>query len=439
MKRVHITFTVGVLLCANLYAAESKDVVVREVIGKGSSRSQAIKDALYVAVSQVRGVEVGSGTYELGFSEAGIGVDSGQADKRRVEFDSLSVATSGTAYTTKIGGAVKGYEVLEEKELADGAYEVKLRVTVYDYAPRGDSQRPKIGVMPVGTPADSYSFFDVQTPSSVLSSLLSQRLAVGLTQTNKFAVLDRESIAEFAMEKRLLVSNDAPLEEKAKLAEMLGSDYLLTGAISQAKLEKKQKVLGAANYTVTEYKARVVFNYRLIVSFTRQVVVAGVVEKYLENEQIRALADEQNSAEWDAGQIRDAILAIVANEAVSEIIDRLYPMRVASVQENGVVVVNQGGDRISQGALLEVFTEGEEVFDPDTKESLGKVQNVVATIRVKRIAEKMSFADVVDGDLSKISKGLICRARKPKKEDDAGMKRSIIRNENGGVKLPFDR
>lgn len=329
--------------------------------------------------------------------------------------------------------------MIEEKELADGAYEVKLKVTVYDYAPRGDSQRPKIGVMPVRTPADSYSFLDVQTPSSVLSSLLSQRLAVGLTQTNKFAVLDRESIAEFATEKRLLVSNDAPLEERAKLAEMLGSDYLLTGAISQAKLEKKQKVLGAANYTVTEYKARVVFNYRLIVSFTRQVVVAGVVEKYLENEQIRALADEQSSAEWDGGQIRDAILAIVANEAVAEIIDRLYPMRVASVQENGVVVVNQGGDRISQGMLLDVFTEGEEVFDPDTKESLGRVQNVVATIRVKRVAEKMSFAEVVEGDLSKISKGLICRARKPKNEDDAGMKRSIIRNENGGVKLPFDK
>jgi hypothetical protein len=439
MKRLHITFTVGVLLCANLYAAESKDVVVREVIGKGSSRSQAIKDALYVAVSQVRGVEVGSGTYELGFSEAGIGVDSGQADKRRVEFDSLSVATSGTVYTTKIGGAVKSYEVIDEKELADSGYEVKLKVTVYDYAPRGDSQRPKIGVMPVRTLADSYSFLDVQTPSSVLSSLLSQRLAVGLTQTNKFAVLDRESIAEFALEKRLLVSNDAPLEERAKLAEMLGSDYLLTGAISQAKLEKKQKVLGAANYTVNEYKARVVFNYRLIVSFTRQVVVAGVVEKYLENEQIRALADEQSSAEWDGGQIRDAILAIVANEAVAEIIDRLYPMRVASVQENGVVVVNQGGDRISQGMLLDVFTEGEEVFDPDTKESLGKVQNVIATIRVKGVAEKMSFAEVIDGDLSKISKGLICRARKPKKEDDSGMKRNVIRNESGGVKLPFDK
>ena len=159
MKIVHITFTVGVLLCANLYAAESKDVVVREVIGKGSSRSQAIKDALYVAVSQVRGVEVGSGTYELGFSEAGIGIDSGQADKRRVEFDSLSVATSGTAYTTKIGGAVKSYEVIEEKELADGAYEVKLRVTVYDYAPRGDSQRPKIGGRDARQDAGGQLFF----------------------------------------------------------------------------------------------------------------------------------------------------------------------------------------------------------------------------------------------------------------------------------------
>lgn len=441
MKRLSITFAVGLLVCTSSYAAGAKDVVVREVIGRGSTRSQAVKDALYVAVGQARGVEVDSGRYELGFSESGIGLDSDKTDTgktRRIQFDSVSVDTSGTVYTTRIGGSVKTYEVLEEKAIDDG-YEVKVRVTVIDYGPRGDAHRPKIGLMHARTLQPTYSFFGVQTPAEVVSVLFTQRLAVALTQTNKFAVLDRESIAEFAREKSLLLSNDAPLEEKAKLAEMLGSDFLLVGTISQAKLEKQQRRLAAADYTVSKYKARVVFNYRLILSYSRQIVSAGVVEKYLENEEIRALADEQSSAEWDPGQVRDAVFRVVANEVVEKIIDQLYPVRVAAVQADGQVVVNQGGDRISQGSLLDIYKQGEEVFDPDTKESLGKIEALIATIRVTRVAGKMSFAQIVSGDKSKISKGLICRPKQMKRDVNVGAEREVIRSPSGGIKLPFDR
>jgi hypothetical protein len=441
MKRLCITFAIGLLLSASAYAAGAGDVVVREVIGRGSTRNQAIKDALYVAVGQARGVEVDSGRYELGFSESGIGVDSDKSDKgksRRIQFDSISVDTSGTVYTTKIGGSVKTYEVLEEKEIADG-YEVKVRVTVIDYGPRGDAHRPKVGLMHARTLQPTYSFFGDQVPAATVSVLFTQRLAVALTETNKFAVLDRESITEFAREKSLLLSNDAPLEEQAKLAEMLGSDYLLVGTISQAMLSKQQRRLAAADYTVNKYKERVVFNYRLILSYSRQIVSAGVVEKYLENEEIRALADEQSSTEWDPGQVRDAVFRVVANEVVERIIDHLYPVQVAAVQADGQVVVNQGGGRISQGSLLDIYKQGEEVFDPDTKESLGKIEALVATIRITRVAGKMSFAEIVSGDKSKISKGLICRPKQTKKKLDVGAEREVIRTPGGGVKLPFDR
>ena len=441
MKRLCITFAVGLLLCTTLYAAATGDLVVREVIGRGSTRNQAIKDALYVAVGQARGVEVDSGRYELGFAESGIGLDSDKSDtgkSRRIQFDSVSVDTSGTVYTTRIGGSVKTYEVLEEKETDDG-YEVKVRVTVIDYGPRGDAHRPKIGLMHARTLQPTYSFFGEQVSGAAVSVLFTQRLAVALTQTNKFAVLDRESITEFAREKSLLLSNDAPLEEKAKLAEMLGSDYLLVGTISQAKLERRQKRLAAADYTVNKYKARVVFNYRLILSYSRQIVSAGVVEKYLEDEQVRALADEQTSAEWDPGQIRDAVFRIVANEVVEKIIDQLYPVRVAAIQPDGQIVVNQGSDRIEKGSLFGIYTVGEEVFDPDTNESLGKIETLVATIRITRAANKMSFAEVVSGDKAKIAKGLVCRPKQTKKRIDRGAEPRIIRTPDGGVKLPFDK
>jgi len=438
MKALSAILVFSLLIAANLYAGDSNDVVVKEVVGQGSNRNEAIKNALYIAVSQVRGVKVDSGSYEFGFSEAGADIDSRQAGKKKIEIDAVSVATSGTAYTTEIAGLVKTYEILEEKKIDDDTYEVKLRATVYNYAARGDVKRIKIALMPVKTLAGNYLFSNLAVPAATVSNLFSQRLAVGLTQTNKFAVLDRENIVDFAREKQMLLSDNTPLAEQAKLAATLGADYLLVGTISEAKLERRDRFLQATGNTITEYKSRFVFNYRLITSSSRQVVFAGVAEKYLENEEIRALSNEWDPAEWDPAEIRDGVIGLAANEVVKTIIDRLYPIRVAAVQEDGTVVLSQGGDKIAEGTLLGVFTEGREIFDSDTKESLGKVENVVATIKINRVEPKMSFAQVVNGDASKISKGLACRIKKTTKQDTAGRKADVVRTKQGGVKLPFD-
>lgn len=438
MKTLSAVLVFSLFLSANLYAADSNDVIVKEVVGQGSNRNEAIKNALYIAVSQVRGVKVDSGNYELGFSEAGVGIDSQQAGKKRIEFDAVSVEASGTAYTTEIAGLVKTYEILEEKKIDDNTYEVKLRAMVYSYAARGDVKRTKIALMPVKALSPSYSFWNLQTPAAVVSNLLVQRLAVALTQTNKFAVLDRENLIDFAREKQMLLSDNTPLEEQAKLAATLGADFLLVGTISEAKIERKDKFLQATGNTITEYKSRFVFNYRLITSSSKQVVFAGIAEKYLENEELRALSNEWDPKEWDPAQIRDGVITLVANDVVKTIIDRLYPIKVAAIQEDGTVILNQGGEKIAVGTLLNVFTEGQEIFDTDTKESLGKVENLVATIRINRIEPKMSFAQVVTGEASKITKGLTCRIKQTTKKDTTGRKPDIGRTKQGGVKLPFD-
>ncbi len=419
----------------------TKNVITREVTGQGRNRDEAIKNALYRAVEQVRGVKVGSGRYEFGYSGAGAGISSEQPGQRRIEFDSVDVATEGTVYTTEIGGLVKSYDVLEEKQTDQNTYQVKLRVSVYDYAARGQTQRVKIALMPAKTMQNSYRFLNLTISGDMLSSLFSQRLAMGLTQTNKFAVLDRESISDFVGEKRMLLSFDAPLAEQAKLAETLGADYLLVGTITQAVIERTDKHLKAANYTVTEFKARFNFNYRLVDSSTKQIVVASNVQKYLENEEVRKLADEQDPAEWDSAQVRDAFISLIANDVIEAIIDRVYPIKIAAIQQGDdqMIILNQGGERMAKGMLLDVFDLGKEVFDADTNESLGTIENRLATIEVLKVAQTMSYAKVVSGDASKISKGLVCRVKEGKKAEEVGAKPDVIRTEKGGVKLPFDK
>jgi len=424
---------------SGLLKTEPNKVVIREVIGQGRNRDEAIKNALYRAVEQVRGIKVDSGTYEFVFRTAGAGIGADEPGRSRIEVGSVDVATKGTVYTTEIGGLVKSYNVLEEKQIDEDTYQVKLQVEVYDYGARGQTKRVKVALMPAKTLQGNYQFLNLTIPSDALSALFSQRLAMGLTQTNKFAVLDRESIIDFISEKKMLFSFDAPLGEQAKLAETLGADYLLVGTISQAKIERIDKYLKVADYITREFKARFNFNYRLVDSSTKQIVLASDAQKYLENEEVRELADEWDPAEWDPAQVRDAFISLVVNDVIEAIIDRVYPITIAEVQQDGQIILNQGGERMVKGMLLDVFTKGKQIFDVDTTESLGMVENRVATIEVQEVAYTMSFAKVVVGDLSKVSKGLVCRVKKPKKDYDVGTRPDVIRTKKGGVKLPFDK
>ena len=423
---------------APLLKTEPNNAVIREVIGRGRNRDEAVKNALYRAVEQVRGVRVDSSNYEFGFRSSGVGVGDDGPGRRRIEFDSVDVATDGTVYTTEIGGLVRSYKVLDEKEIDQDTYEVTLQVAVYDYAARGQTVRVKIALMPAKTLQDNYNFLNQIIPGDILSSLFSQRLVAGLTQTNKFAVLDRESIVDLTREKEMLFSFDAPLGEQAKLAETLGADYLLVGTINQAQMELIERYLKAANYTSRKFKARFNFDYRLVDSATKQVVLASTAQKYLEDEQVRLLADEQNPAEWDATQMRDAFITLVANDVVAAIIDRVYPIRVAAIQADGQVILNQGGQRMKTGMLLDVYTTGKEIFDNDTGESLGSVESHVATLEIQKVTYTMSIAKVVSGEASKLTMSSVCRIQKQKRDLGVGMEPDVIRNETGGVKLPFD-
>jgi curli biogenesis system outer membrane secretion channel CsgG len=417
-----------------LVKSDPNDALVRDVIGRGRNRDEAVKDALYRAVEQVRGVRVDTTDYEFRFRGGGTGIR-----RRGIEFDFVDVATRGTVNTTRIGGLVGSYDVLDEKQIDENSYEVKLQVAVYDYGARGRTGRVKIALMPAKTQQDSYGFLDQIISGDTLSSLFSQRLVAGLTQTNKFAVLDRESISDFAREREMLVSFDAPLREQAKLSETIGADYLLVGTISQARIEIIETYLKAANYTTRKFKARFNFNYRLVDSATKQVVLASAAQKYLENEEVRELADEQNPVEWDSSQVRDAFISLVVNDVIEAIIDRVYPVTVAAMQADGQIILNQGGQRMTEGMLLDVYSEGKEIFDVDTGESLGKVESRVAVIEVQRVTHTMSFARLVEGEAASLSKGLVCRVRERKSKPSVGTTPDAIKTKSGGVKLPFDK
>ncbi len=439
MKKLLIA-AVTFLVCAPVFAADANShAVVQEVKGHGPSREAALKNALYIAVGEVRGVKVGTGEYEFGFQSSSLGIDR-QGTRRSVDLDAVSLQTGGTLTTTQVEGLVKSFQVLDDKKLDDGTYEITARVWVYDLIPVDLTARVRVALMPVKTAAALYSFGQVNMTAEELSRKLSQKLAEGLTQTNKFAVLDREYIADFAHERNILLSDDTSLEEKARLGEVLGADYMLVGTVSEARLRIKDPDVDVIGYRSKEYEADFVFDYRLIGAPTRQVKLAESVAIEMETDEIKTLVKKWEPKDLDYRELTDNLIAKVANEVVTAVIERIYPIRIAAVDKNERVIINQGGKKIKKGASLDVFVQGDELTDADTGESLGTAETAVATIKVEKVTATVSYARVVSGSASELNRGMICRIRPATPGQPQGNSKSRIeRTSEGGVRLPFDK
>jgi curli biogenesis system outer membrane secretion channel CsgG len=435
MKKLYVLLIVLAVVCPKVFSAPK--TIVRQTKGQGVTRDQAIQSALYQAVAQAKGIAVSSGRYDFGFQSAGVGFDT-QDMGRSISFDSVSVQAGGSTRLTDIAGWVKTYEVIDEQKINDKNYEVTIKAWVYDYEDPEQTNRLKLAVMPIQTLYDSYSFGSY-VPSGVEMSLkLSQQLSAMLTQTNKFAVLDREYINEFAQNRNILISEDSPIEEKARLGEVLGADYMIVGTISNARLQIKERLSRAIGRPIREYEVDYVFDYRLIVAPTRQVKLADTVNIALEEDQVKELVKEWEPEDLDYREMVDNLTARAAKQVVDSIIDRLYPIRIASKNIIGQIVINQGGKRISKGDILDVVVQGEEIFDFDTKESLGQPESQIATIKIEKVTPTISYASLIKGDLEKITAGLICRLRKPEYEKPERAGSRIERTSQGGVKLPFE-
>lgn len=434
MKTICALFAITVVFCSLAFA---EDTIVKEVQGQGPSKDDAIKNGLFQAVAQAKGIKVGSGDYSFGYRSRSADIDRTNTGKR-VEFDAVSVQTSGTLQTTDIAGLVKTYEVIGEKKLDDGTYQVTLTVWIYNRV-ADKTSRTRFAVMPLRSEEQLYSFINLTMPGDQLADKLSQKITTALTQTNKFAVLDREHIQEYLHEQKVLF-NTAPIEEQARIGQVLGADYMLVGTITEAGLRIKYSTNEAiAGVTFNEYRADFAFDYRVIVASSRQVKFSDSVRLRLVTSDVKKLVTKWEPTDLDYEELVDNLIAKATAEVVNKLSDRLYPPRIASIEADGKIIIDQGGDRLVTGTLLDVFKADKQIADADTNEIIGSTEILVATIRIDKVAPVLSYCSVVSGDASQLARGLICRTKSLPAGELEGMKSNVERTQQGGVVLPFDK
>ncbi|MRI33991.1 hypothetical protein EOPP23_13425 [Endozoicomonas sp. OPT23] len=338
----------------------------RQVAGYGQSVKEAITDGLVRAVEQQYGMTIEASTVQKLVAEQ---------TENGVTFSDQA----GTESSRKARGNIRSYDLLSKSCDAEGC-EVALNVqfTVFKAAGRGTDHLRKIAVMPFSGSNRSFS------------GKVADNLQEYLTQSRRFAVLDREHSQAYQKEKALWAGDDTPLDEKARIGQVLGLDYMIVGKIVHAGTRRWQETVAMTGESENKAQTSSKVRYQLIEVATRQIKWSGTVSQSLSGNYISLAAKK------------------TAEQISGELLENIYPLRVVG-QQDKTVVLNQGGKTLVKGRCFGIYALGEKIFDPYTGNFLGQDEQQVATVKVSSVTAKMSYARLIRGQQSAIENMQIAR------------------------------
>ncbi|MBU1259840.1 MAG: CsgG/HfaB family protein [Planctomycetes bacterium] len=326
MKKAYILFVIFFGIFAQFSFAT--ETIIKETKGIGKTRQQAIKNALAQAIGQASGVEISTPDEEL------LEIDS----DNNIQIGTISAEHNQDDYKAKINGFVKTYDILSEKRTGDDLYEVSLKVWVYKYESEAPDNLKKIAIMPTKTLKENYHFKDTTVSAKDLSENLQSKLTKAFAETNKFTVLDRQYISDFLRNRDMITEGQGKTEEKAKLNNVLGADYMFSSTISNAKLTARQKYLKAIQRKSWEYKLDFILDYEIISAPTTKVISADSIKIYLDTNEIKELVEEWDHENLNIPELIDNLLVKIANKAAKNATEKLFPVKITAITSNDKIV-----------------------------------------------------------------------------------------------------
>jgi len=332
-------------------------------IGYGATENEAFQDALIEALGQIKGKQIDAEK----LSETKRLIKDNKEDLTKSSNKKISEATSGV---------ISSYKILKMKKTDDGLFKVKIKATIAVYEKSKQLDRRRLAVLPFRINNDIYN---EESISFIIS--WQKDLEEGLTQTRRFAMIDKSYEYESNKELSSYQNKQYDINEVARLGNKAGVDYMVIGTLEN--LANKNVSVGGKDVKLRE------------VSIALRIIDIAT------------------------GQIKFAKTVVQPKKTVRDILFAIYPIAIVAANKNNVTL-NSGGDFLKKGSMYKVVKLGKELIDPYTKEKLGREEIDIGEIKLTEINAKTSKAKIIKGneDIAKgFSDGLIIRplANKQKK------------------------
>ena len=343
--------------------------------GTGANPKEAVLDALKDALGKVNGMQMAS--KEMA-SLCSVKVEA------KVNNQKETAEVSSSAYKQQIYTATKGiirkYDVvsLAPDQYSKGMVQAIVKATVAKYKRSKQANRNRIAVLP----------FRIANKQDIKQATFAKQFAQGLvsylTQTRKFAVLDRDFSAESNKELNSLKSANVPVEELARLGNRLGADFIIVGQVNKTVANQWYKVMKSTGKKFPMARYGAALTYRVMDVATGQILASQLCD----------------NIQTQQGRLPDmSHIAKTTSEKVGRtIVEGIFPLTVVSVSGKSVFL-GQGGETVKKGQKFRLVQYGKRIIDPHTKESLGREEKNVGVVKVVDVQAKVSRATILSADI----------------------------------------
>ena len=363
--------------------------------GIGRTAGEAMAEAMKMALLQVNGAVLQT---EGITAKYGLDVSLNQ--------DSASLRANAFAERVrqKSGGVIQNLKVISLEEpglLPPKNYKATIEAQIAKFKPSADMQKLKVVIGPVTFTQKSLAMGDRSVPAAAVSAALRQRISDALVQTGRFAVLDREFSPEIEQELDIIASGQAPSAELAKLSQTASADLVWSARVNSFAYNRHARQLRTSDRELVSYSGGWALSQKMVNVATRQVTVA---------DSLRGTAPDRVATTLGAGVDGDRILADMTDEAakaiVNSILQRTFPVMVVA-RDGTNVVLSQGGQSIREGTRYAMAVMGKEMKDPQTGQSLGRMESHCCELVIDRVTPNLSYGHLENmrTDLDAIPEG----------------------------------
>ncbi len=372
-----------------LLAVPSLAQQVVTVDGSGPSEREAIKHALAEAICRVNGASLetkSSLRQEVRDVVAGVEVEFSYENDADVDVRTAS------------SGHIRSYELLSSQATSTG-HEVTLQAVVLRFDP--DNPRPgkkKTLVVERFALAPGALDLDGQTTGeAALLSFLQDELTTRLVRSRKFTVLARKNLDLVMREQSFLRGQGVSQEERAKLGNLLGADYLVAGRLDYLSVRTERKQVKLTGYTTESRRAE------LHATLTIYNVGSGAIEwedSYTHEFTWGQAELERTPGFRDDGALARSMIELATEELGRRFLMNTFPPRVMLIETtrplNPVLYLNAGDALVEKGDQFDLVLPGAALVDPDTGDVLGTTRRTLGRIVVTEVGPKLSHARLVD-------------------------------------------
>ncbi|MCW9052401.1 MAG: hypothetical protein OQJ91_08850 [Motiliproteus sp.] len=266
----------------------------------------------------------------------------------------------------------------------------------------------RVAVMPVGATGKlgSYEGFDV-------GEAMASQLTTALEQSDCFIVSDRMALSHILREQELGLAGVTNPETAARSGRVIGAQVLVKADITEFEPQKESGGinLGFASSSMpfglrlggNSGTSHVAIDLRLLDASTGQVLFSKRVESDSKSKGFALGLDFKNMSIGGDKFFKTPMgkaTRTVFSDAVYYIIKgtRQVPWQGSVVSARGQQIFINAGVKsgVKVGDVMNVSAVAEELIDPATGISLGKVENHLGRIQVKMVQEKFAIAALLD-------------------------------------------